>query len=48
MTALQTALGDKAIVKTAKTQTPVPAFSYLEVTDFSLIKANLYYAYVSD
>ncbi|MAD43541.1 MAG: hypothetical protein CMH98_00925 [Oceanospirillaceae bacterium] len=43
MTALKTSLGKTAV----KDSTPVPAFEYLEISDFAVIKANLYYAYAA-
>ena len=50
MQTLKDALGTKAVKKTTvgevTTETPVPAFAYDEITDFSLIKANLYYSCV--
>ena len=50
MQTLKTALGTKAVTKTKVNEeeidTPVPAFAYDEITDFALVKANLYYSCV--
>ena len=55
MKALKTALGNIAVTQLTvgegenktTTTTPVPAFAYEEITDFALIKANLYYTYAT-
>ena len=48
MTTLKDDLGAVAVTKVVQGNTeveqPVPAFSYLEISDNPLLKANLYYA----